>query len=270
MWFYTEKIILSFDLSPAEWVTNGLRSEKWDPPANYPSIASWVPDVFESYARILHPVNRSKAGRDGPPYLTWKSVAEKNGKTVHSLVQFECIDGVKRAPGEVHPWTDNPREGSLEPEHLHALMDELAKFTVSEETCWFGLWEGWGGLTPGSAAYMGPNAAKRTADEAPVQEKLYEQYRAAPRVKTRSRDYILFSGDLSGADAFVETRDNQSMSIWWSDSRSWFVATEIDLRSTYVGGSKECIAAILNSPLLEAYPANADDRFDRMSDTINC
>lgn len=257
-------------MSSAEWISDGLKSAKWDPPANYPSIASWVPDVFESYARILHPVNDNGKGKTGPPFMTWKSVAEKNGKTVHPLVQFESIDGIARAPGKVHPWTNNPREGTLESEHLHALMDELAKFTHPEELCWFGLWQGWGGLTPGSAVYFGPRGAKRMADEASAAEILHAQYATAPRVKTRIRDYILFSGVLSGADAFVETRDDQSMSIWWPDSRSWFVATEIDCRSTYVGGSKECITAILNNPVLETYPVNAEDRVDIMSDTINC
>jgi len=270
MWFYTDKITLCSDVSSAEWYSTGLKSSSWEPPSQRPKIASWVPDVFESYARILHPVNDNSTGKTGSPFMTWKSVAEKNGKAVHPLVQFECIDGIARAPGKVEPWTDNPREGTLESEHLHALMDELAKFTRPEELCWFGLWEGWGGMTPGSAAYFGRGGAKRRSDEAAATAKLQAQYAAAPRVKTRTRNYILFPGDLGGADAFVETRDNQSMSIWWPDSRSWFVATEVDFRSTYVGGSEEFVTAILENPVLEALRVDASDRVDVQSDTINC
>ena len=192
MWFYTEKITLCSDVSSVEWISDGLKSGKWDPPANYQTIASWVPDVFESYARILHPVNDGSTGKIGPPFLTWKSVVEKNGKTVHPLVQFECIDGIARAPGKVEPWTNNPREGTLESEHLHALMDELAKFTHPDELCWFGLWKGWGGLTPGSAVYFGPGGAKRMADEASAAEILHAQYAAAPGLKQESGTTFCF------------------------------------------------------------------------------
>lgn len=270
MWFQTDRIQLSSDISSASWVSEGLRPWSWDAEENYPSVASFVPDVFESYARILHPVRNRDSDGNELPFLSWESVAAKNGKKMHPLVQYECIDGVERAPGAKNPWADNPREGSLDAEHLPALMKVLAEFTSVDEQCWFGLWEGWGGLSPGSATYLGRNTENRMSEGAEAREALQAQYAAAPRVKTRGRAYLLFSGALNGADAFVETRDDQSMSIWWSDSRSWCVATEIDFRSTYVGGSKECIAAILSDPTLEALPVNPDDRVDLHSDKINC
>jgi hypothetical protein len=36
------------------------------------------------------------------------------------------------------------------------------------------------------------------------------------------------------------------------------VATDIDLYDTYVGGSQECIEAVLNNPDLEALPTTMD------------
>jgi hypothetical protein len=213
LWFYTKKIDLSFDVSPADWLVSGLRPRSPDPEENLQRVAYLVPDVFESYARILHPVSDRTDGGGGPPFLTWELVASKNGKKIHPEVQFERIDGIYRAPGDHMPWGNNPQEGSLVREHLKALMRVLAQFTPADELCWFGLWEGWGGLSKGSAVHMGRNATQRTVAEAPVQETLYDQYAMAPRIETSIRNYILFSGALSGADAFVETRDNQSMSI---------------------------------------------------------
>ena len=60
-----------------------------------------------------------------------------------------------------------------------------------------------------------------------------------------------------------------SPNIWWPEDRAWCVATDIDLYDTYVGGSKECIEAILSNPDLEALPATLDARLDLGGDTIN-
>ena len=49
----------------------------------------------------------------------------------------------------------------------------------------------------------------------------------------------------------------------------WCVATDIDLFDTYVGGSSECIEAILSCKDLEALPTTLDARLDIGGDTIN-
>ena len=53
------------------------------------------------------------------------------------------------------------------------------------------------------------------------------------------------------------------------EDRAWCVATDIDLFDTYVGGSRECIEAILNNPELEALPTILDARVDLYGDTVN-
>ena len=57
--------------------------------------------------------------------------------------------------------------------------------------------------------------------------------------------------------------------IWWPEDRAWCVATDIDLCDTYVGGSRECIEAVLSSPKLEALPTTLDAALHLGSDTIN-
>jgi hypothetical protein len=47
------------------------------------------------------------------------------------------------------------------------------------------------------------------------------------------------------------------------------VATEIDLDSTYVGGTEECLTRILTDPVLETLPAQLEDRVDLGADDIN-
>lgn len=58
-------------------------------------------------------------------------------------------------------------------------------------------------------------------------------------------------------------------SLWWPPDRDWFVATEIDFRWTYVGGSRECIDRILADIRPEALETDVNTRGDYLSDTIN-
>ena len=164
----------------------------------------------------------------------------------------------------------NPAQVHWRKSCLYALVEVLSGHTNTTDNCWFCLWDGYGGLTPGSAAYLGAGVAERAAREASESERLQAQYAEAPRVKTEGRDYILFSGGLDAADTFIKYPDNQSLNIWWPGDRAWCVATEIDLQSTYVGGSAACIEAVLDHPALEAFPVRPEDRVDFGSDTINC
>ena len=270
MWFYSEKLTLSQNVDPALWISEGLRSWGWSSPERIPRVVSLLPDVFESYARILHPVRVSGRRGGGPEFLNWAPIAERNGKIIHPLMQFNCIDGLPIKEGRPGTRKDKPTGGSLEETCLHALVDVLSSHTTTTDNCWFCLWDGYGGLTPGSATYLDPGTAERETLEASQTERLQAQYAEAPRVKTKHREYILFSGELNAADAFIKYPDNQSLNIWWPDDNAWCVATEIDLQSTYVGGSAACIEAVLNDPVLESFPVNPEDRVDFGSDTINC
>ena len=270
MWFYTKKLTLSQSVAPATWISEGLRPWGWSTPERIPRVASLLPDVFESYVRILHPVSVSDRRGGGPEFLNWAQIAEQNGKIIHPLMQFNCIDGLPVKEGRPGTRKDEPNGGSLEETCLQALVDVLSGHTATTDNCWFCLWDGYGGLTPGSATYLGPGAAKRAALEASKTESLQAQYAEAPRVKTDGREYILFSWHLNAADAFMKFPDNQSLNIWWPDDHAWCVATEIDLQSTYGGGSAACIDSVLNHPVLEAFPVNPGDRIDFGSDTINC
>ena len=60
-----------------------------------------------------------------------------------------------------------------------------------------------------------------------------------------------------------------SPNIWWPADCAWCVATGIDLFDTYVGGSTECIDAVLRNPDLEALPTTLDARVDIGGDTVN-
>jgi hypothetical protein len=125
-------------------------------------------------------------------------------------------------------------------------VDILRRNTTTPDDCWFCVWFGYGTLF-----------ALDGYDEA--------TYR---HVKTPGREYLLLRGaiDMVGAAGSGQV---SGPSIWWPDDHAWCVATEIDLDSTYVGASAECIAGLVAEARLETLPAELGDRVDGAADTIN-
>ena len=75
---------------------------------------------------------------------------------------------------------------------------------------------------------------------------------AGPRVSIPARDYLLFRGPLSQAGQWgaAELRPGHprllnSPNLMWPADHSWFVASEIDLPWTGVGGSAQLIQDLM-------------------------
>jgi hypothetical protein len=85
----------------------------------------------------------------------------------------------------------------------------------------------------------------------------------SPRVRLPGRDYLLFTGSAEAQGW------EHGPNPWWPNDRAWCVASEIDLPYSYVGGTTELIAKILNAPALEALPASLTDGITAGSDFIN-
>jgi hypothetical protein len=76
----------------------------------------------------------------------------------------------------------------------------------------------------------------------------------------RERDVVLVRGPIDAAARNLAPEPHeQSANLWWPADRSWCVVTDIDLMSSYVGGSAACIAELLARPGLEVAPATPDD-----------
>ena len=135
--------------------------------------------------------------------------------------------------------------GTLHVEQRRILVDHLRSATTTPDRCWFAMWEGFGGL-----------------DDGGIRE----------RVELPSRNYLLYSGPV---DRTLESPHpfDQSPNLWWPEDRAWFVATEIDFDSTFVGGDDRLIAALASDQRLEALvillSARADAAADRINSTLN-
>lgn len=247
-------------------------------------VSAIVPTGFEAYIRVLHPVPVVKAGPGGTQrYLTWAEVAARTGRTVHPLVQFVSIAGTRRSPLREVAGAEEPHEGQLEPHVLKPLCDVLAGQTSTPERCWFALWEGYGWMqgSPAIAELVlvrphkdGTRPPTAPGDPGYVPPAFPPEVIAGPRFRIPQRDYFLFEGPVAAAPELGWNSPGgyfhpQSPNIFWPHDRAWCVATEIDLDSTYIGGSEALAQALLAEPQLEAWRVQPSDGIGHASDTVN-
>jgi hypothetical protein len=257
-----EDVTPSEAVENADWILSRLH-----PFTSY-DVGSVVPTGFAAYARILHPAFIEGAE------IRWSEVAALSGKVIHPEVQFHAIAAptpiYRSAPG---PYNLPLRNGILSVSQMAALVGLVAQHSAAPDTCWFCLWDGYGYFTAGGSVelrfYRGSLAGRweRWRHEHRRLALRMRKPRHAPgrRVAPNSaRSYLLFTGPVTKAAGW---RDGPN--IWWPDDRAWCVASEIDLPYTYVGGSKELIAEILDHPALEAVPSDVGDGITYDSDKVN-
>lgn len=254
-------------------------------PAGDPSAATWLeqevtetgsvvaallPTRFGAYARILHPAESP----EGEP-VRWGAVAGWAGGSLHSGVQFKALAALRAdTPDDPAPWDEPPTRGDLPAPLLRALCDALARHTTRAGDCFFCVWEGWAWIQgPPATALLqagtdAPPAGVSSGEPAPSRDLL-----DAPRVHLPWRDHLLLEGPIEAATQLGDRGPDhffpQSPNVFWPADQAWCVATDIELDSTYVGGSAELVADLLRHPELETVRADVGDALGEDSDHVN-
>ena len=239
------------DGSPAEWLDKYLAGIG-------PDVRSLIPEIYESYARVLHPAERNHEGVEED--VSWAEVATHYGKRIHPEVQWRSFEVAGATTKDATAFEIfDPSEGSLPKRQVAPLATLLARHTTNPSEAWFCVWAGWGALAirPEGTAMLtrgkGPGRIRRMlAITRSARPRRQPSGDPGPQVHFPGRDYFLFSGATQDAtQSYAVPPFWQSPNMWWPDDRAWFVATEIDLMSTYVGGTKACIADLLAAEALE-------------------
>ena len=231
------------DISVAGWIAESVRYWRSIKKDAF-HLGHLVPDGFDAYARLFHPAyRRNEAGENVP--VRWAQIAVWNGRTAHPLMQFHRIANPPESNiyGDSE-WGNAPQFGSLPSAECQVLAGLLREFTESPDLYYFCFWDGYG------------------------QEDFIPTFKRQPKVSVDIRDYFLFRGILDPELAEKKFR-YQSPSLWWPSDRAWFVATEIDVKETMIGGGQACIERVLNHSELEAMPVAIDDNVGAWGDTIN-
>lgn len=123
--------------------------------------------------------------------------------------------------------------GVLPRREWRALVGVLRDHTVSDRL-FVGLWEGF--VAAGAGAVELPRP-----------------------LELANRRYQLAQIPLADAEDSAILHAGYSPSLVWPEDHAWFVNTDIDALSTYVGGSVGAIEDVLAHPDLESAPAEPDD-----------
>ncbi|MEU8679271.1 hypothetical protein [Streptomyces sp. NPDC048560] len=216
------------DLGPARWLT-----ERAPGRGRFGTVAGVAAPGFASYARVLHP-----ASLDERP-VRWAAVAAAYGRELAPGTRWHEVIGMDEDYNNASEyglpglWDEHPGEGPTPPAVAEALIPVLARHTTTPERCWFGLWHGYGRW----------------------------EFGHVPTFETPGREEVLLAGALSDAispvslDEFAELPD-----LWWPQDRAWCLGGDVDLTSTYIGGSHELIAELLALPDPETLAVAEGDR----------
>lgn len=229
----------SEDVSQAAWI--GPRLDAFGRHV----VGSVIPNGFPAYARLPHPAVR--VDDNGEWVVRWREVAEWSGLAPDRRAQFADVAMPERLPRAPVPWTDPPAQGTLSRHDAAALIELLAPHTGSQQ-CWFCVWEGYGWHRESTHAFSS------YLSESPEPPQDFPD----SRVRLPARDYLLYTGPLPDALAFLDGRE-QTPNLFWPQDRSWCVATEIDVYSTFLAGSGALIEDAFADPALEALPAETRD-----------
>jgi hypothetical protein len=228
------------DAYAADWIVGGLRGFG-------ESVLSLVPAGYSDYLRVFHPAYRT--GGPDRAAVTWAEIASANGMHMHAGVQLGSITGSERYESEGQPgvFDEPPETGNVPPELLEPLTSVLARHTGTPGVCYFAVWDGWGWLPP--------------------------EVGSAPTFSVPARTYHLLSGPVGAvrelAEAGQPLRAPQSPNLWWPQDRAWCVATEVDLKSTYIGADRSCVQELMSLPGVEAATVPPGLGIDWLSDTLN-
>ncbi|MGB3699144.1 MAG: hypothetical protein WBA05_17095 [Gordonia sp. (in: high G+C Gram-positive bacteria)] len=219
------------DARLAEWVDPLLSA------ANSGTVGSLVPDGYERYLRVLHPAEKT-ADDVVVESFQWADVARINGKIAHAEMQWTRIS-------EKYPdldrglWNEGPhRIDFLQPE----VTDEIAHLLGGDSNprCVFAFWEG------------------NTAFDEITSE--------FPKASIGRFNYYLTAGDVGRAS---QTLEGIRPNMWWPIDRSWYVCSNFDLDSTYIGADSARSDEIIVSRSLEAWPTRRSHRITICGDRFN-
>lgn len=223
------------------------------------TVGSLVPGGFAAYGRIFHPA----VSKEGEP-VTWRQVCRETRRVPHPLMQWSAITRSTQAGWIGGP----PDQGSLPARQYTSLLTALQTETDPAAPVVIGLWEGYGWI-PGTTtvSFFRHPVSTPAAFPSEVME--------GPRLVRPGRRYLLFATSL-GALLQLPWRgvsgawqDQQTPNLIWDADLTWFVASEVDLDSTIVGGTKGLIASLEANPSLETHTVELGDSLKVNADTVN-
>jgi hypothetical protein len=244
------------DLAPAAWVREALR--EW-PVGRRFIVSDLVPPVFEAYARILHRPHRSHDGRE--PTGTWRERAAELGIELGPNTTREALEGTPAPGSGMLAWS--VQQGAISLTEATTLASFLKDQTSTPDSCWFAMWSSW--ASPGAPLVMMRGLFPHARARWRARIRSLHEGRAIAKLSTfqilgsSGRICLLLGGRVADVSRVSVDGWYHSPALWWPDDRAWFVHTEIDGTSTYIGGSRAMVGRLVEGQVLESFEVSPND-----------
>ncbi len=311
----------------AQWVETALGE------GDFSRVSSVVPARFEAYAAVLNPawkcvcskneVNPEYDERPGEP-IRWADVADARIPVVYGRIHHSRLGRFRSNPtqyrrledgnwivdelvgvNEITPllragdeWIAGPMEDTPGLEQVSFLKNVLSAVTPAAESCWFGIWEGYGWspeVLSGAVSicirsdrpwllYRAPlseltisintiddsRGASGSAYVALEPDELRGPYvlKQSHNLSASEENPPAYAAELAPPDIDDNGIHFRAANMAWPEDRSWFMARDIDLPCTYIAGSRELIARILDAPDVEARVVQPNDKHPTLMDVL--
>ena len=177
------------------------------------TVGGLVGELFESYVRIIHP---AKMIAEGAHPVKWSEIAAKTGRPYEPATSsFYDVSGYSLYGGVQSPmWTHEPLTGEMRAVDMLTLIDVLRRHTARPDKIMIAVWPGF-------------------PIDVPIE---------GTRIYGNEREYLVRSAQISLA--LDVTGFRHPANLWGPEGGEWMVTSDIALPSTFVGGSRQLIAAI--------------------------
>ena len=181
--------------------------------------------------------------------MRWDAVAAWSSRTAHALAQWDYLSARAAPCSAPCPYVAAPDTGGLPPSALRTLLGVLLGHTSTPGRGFVAVWEGYGWIPSGDEGLRVLDLDQRSfwVREGPIANALEVGWRT---------------------DSAGPLRPEPPTLIWPAD-RAWFVAGDVDLDSTYVGGSEALVRDLLGNPGLEGWAVDPADGISVHSDAVN-
>lgn len=278
------------DIEPYEWIRNGVINVEHEVEGSY--VRNWIPEVFEAYCKILHPIYEDSSIKDKT--LTWDEW-DKDQNGLPRRVE----------PGSVEEILNQADSNIALHEQLHRL-EEVSMLprggtgdiegSIGRRVFWKELAERYGLIFHPEIheesftrkfrqvlskwswpRYLaGPDEGTLNEEMCLEIARLLQPYIGNQEcyfyyfMQTEKLEELVWRWKFS--DPFPDSLAQEvslSPTYWWPSDHTWCLNTDYDSAFSVLGSSRSMIDSFLENPIIECVETDSTHRLDAYSDRIN-
>ncbi len=188
-------------------------------------VGQMIPLEYEAYLRVLHPPGDEASD-------TWATWASQTGNPIRPDSTFAEVSGIDPDSSRNEFIQAMPEPGDMSPDVCEALVSTLVGTSRHAGRLWVAVWDGWLG------------SSRITPSIPPTRQGMSSHPSGLPSIRILSRTYLLSIQSAAGVCDLSFEGWPVSFSFCWPQDRAWFLGTDIEGMSTYLGASPATVRTV--------------------------